>query len=100
MAKMASALVVVSMLLLGLLAEGATAKQPAKLMLMRSVSANNGTGVLASGNRAAILMRQMAVSGNGTGWKAENAGMVSSYGDNSIDANTDNGGNPPVIPTR
>jgi hypothetical protein len=53
MAKMASALVVVSVLLLGLLAEGASPKQPAKLMLMRSVSANNGTGVLASGNRAA-----------------------------------------------
>jgi hypothetical protein len=42
----------------------------------------------------------MAVSGNGTGWKAENAGTAWSYGDNSIDANTDNGGNPPVIPTR
>jgi hypothetical protein len=40
MAEMGSALVVVSVLLVGLLAEGATAKQPAKLMLMRSVSAN------------------------------------------------------------
>jgi hypothetical protein len=66
----------------------------ASLMLVRSVAANNHTGVQAGGTAAptgVIRMTQVTITGNAVAWDEENttgggSGLFS-YGDNNIDGN-------------
>jgi hypothetical protein len=72
----------------------------ASLMLISSVSANNGDGVTANGANATIRLGWSVITGNANGWTTTNSGSVKSYGDNKIDGNTANEAAPPVIPDK
>jgi len=48
---------------------------------------NNGTGILANGPRATILLRTNFVTRNGVGISAVNTGQLISYGDNGVNNN-------------
>jgi hypothetical protein len=58
------------------------------LTLIRSMSANNGTGLASSGAASGIRIGQSAVTGNSiAAWDIVNSGTVATYGDNYIDGN-------------
>jgi hypothetical protein len=63
----------------------------ASLMLVRSVAANNHTGVQAGASEGIVRMTQVTITGNVNGWLDLTGGGgngVFSYGDNTIDGNT------------
>ena len=66
------------------------------LMLIRSVAANNGTGISVDGATANLRVGESTITGNTTSWSFTNGGALRSYGDNNIDGNGDGG---PPIPT-
>jgi len=68
---------------------------PNRLMLVRSVAANNGTGIRAT-DPAQVWVRQSTVTGNTTG--VDPAGVVISYGDNKVDANSTDGAFIGIVP--
>jgi len=58
------------------------------VILVRSVAASNGVGVLAEGVHATVRVGQSTISGNGGfGWVGVSDGTVLSYGDNNVDGN-------------
>ena len=59
------------------------------LLLLRSVSANNGYGVFAAGPIASIHLAQSAVSGNATGYRVNGGATIYTFGDNYIVNNAD-----------
>ena len=60
----------------------------AVLMVVRSVTANNGYGLLTSdSNTANIDLAQSTVTGNTSGWLINTYGIIYSFGDNYIDGN-------------
>jgi hypothetical protein len=65
------------------------------LMVIRSVSANNSTGIAATGPVATVRVGQTTITGNATAWAEFTGGTVRSYNDNNIDGNT--GGDPGPI---
>jgi hypothetical protein len=69
----------------GFLATSSTTR-PARLTLMQSVSANNGTGLAASGSQAILRIGDSMVTDNLTGWLVS-GGQVLSYGTNQVDGN-------------
>jgi hypothetical protein len=64
------------------------------VMVVRSVVANNGTGIKAIGNLAGptsvLRIGQSTVTGNASGWQAQNGGVVQSYGTNQVNGNDTN----------
>jgi hypothetical protein len=60
--------------------------------VIRSVSANNGTGISAANNNGIVRVGQSTVAGNDNGWLAENGGTLQSYGDNYVNGNGANEG--------
>jgi hypothetical protein len=62
------------------------------LTVIRSVSANNSTGIEADTSRATIRIGQSTVTGNVTGWLSFGDGILESYGDNYIHGNGGNSG--------
>ncbi|MEA2907341.1 MAG: hypothetical protein QOI12_4728 [Alphaproteobacteria bacterium] len=64
----------------------------ATLLVNRSVSINNVTGLRASNGSATLRIGQSVVTGNATSWDAVTSGILRSYADNYIDGNFD--GNP------
>jgi hypothetical protein len=70
------------------------------VMVVRSVSANNGIGlaasVIVSGN---VILRvgRSTVTGNLTSWSANPGAFLRSYGDNNIDGNSDGDPSPTTI---
>jgi hypothetical protein len=60
------------------------------LMMVRSVAANNNTGIAAQGNFATLRIGQSTVTGDTSGWTALLGGAVQSYVDNKIDWNASN----------
>jgi hypothetical protein len=69
----------------------------ARLMLVRSVTANNGTGISASGANATVWVGQTTVNGNMRGWETATDASLKSYGDNNIDGNSLNEERPTII---
>jgi hypothetical protein len=74
------------------------------LMLVRCTASNNPTGVQVGGgvsksSRGIVYMSQVAITGNATGWQvATTSGTgLFSYGDNTIDGNTNGDTAPPSI---
>jgi hypothetical protein len=67
------------------------------LMILRSVAADNATGVSAQGSSSTVRIGQSAVTGNASGWTASAGSAVKSYGDNKIDGNASNQSAPPSI---
>jgi hypothetical protein len=61
------------------------------------VANNSIVGLRAVGGKATLMFGLSAVGGNATGWAADSSGVVQSFGDNYVNANTNDGGNPPVI---
>jgi hypothetical protein len=59
-------------------------------MLVRSVAANNDTGLYASSPAATIRIANSTVTHNQAGWITVNRGVMQSYGDNYIDGNYGN----------
>jgi len=81
----------------GFVAFSPTGQSPTNLLVVRSVSSNNGTGLFASGAAATLRVGQSTVTGNTTNsWSTFNGGVLRSYGDNNIDGNFDGD---PVNPT-
>ena len=64
---------------------------PTTLMLFHSAAANNSTGLVAQGSGATVRAFQTMVTGNANGWQVFTSGVVQSYGNNSIDGNTNPG---------
>jgi len=50
--------------------------------------ANNGWGLVAAGANAGMLVRRSFITANGTGLFTASGGVILSYGDNSLNANT------------
>jgi len=63
-------------------------------MVIRSVTANNGTG-LSSSAGGTLRLGQSSITGNATSWSA--SGLVQSYGDNDINGNGDGDPAPATI---
>src|SRR5437762_8728152 len=68
-----------------------------RLSIVRSVSANNGTGIVATGANATVRVGQSTVAGNTSGWTTTQGGILQSYGDNNVDGNAGDEGAMPVI---
>jgi hypothetical protein len=67
------------------------------IMVVRSVAADNGTGLSVDGTGAVLRIGQSAVTGNAASWTNPSAlGLLVSYGDNNINGNGD--GDPAPIP--
>ncbi|MEA2907899.1 MAG: hypothetical protein QOI12_5286, partial [Alphaproteobacteria bacterium] len=60
---------------------------PASLTMLRSLAANNATGLFADGPTSVVRTTQSAVVGNTTGWAVSGGGLVLSAGDNTIEGN-------------
>ena len=74
------------------------------LMLVRCTASNNSTGVQVGGgvsksSRGIVYMTQVAITGNAVGWQIETTSATGlfSYGDNTIDGNTNGDTAPPSI---
>jgi Right handed beta helix region len=65
----------------------ATGNAAATLTVVRSIAANNQTGLSAFGANATVRVEQSTVTGNTTGWSITSSGVLLSYGDNYIDGN-------------
>jgi hypothetical protein len=64
------------------------------IMVRNSTIANNSlSGLLA--NSGTVLVTRSTITGNATAWTAADSGVVSSYGDNNIDGNTNANTEPP-----
>lgn len=61
------------------------------------VANNSAIGLRAVSSLATLMFGSSAIAGNATGWEADSSGAVQSFGDNYVNANTNDGGNPPVI---
>jgi len=70
---------------------------PTRLMVIRSVSANNSIGLNATGAAATLRVGQSTLTGNTTSWSVSNSGLLRSYGDNNIDGNNDGDPTPTAI---
>ena len=68
-------------------------------MVVRSVAANNGTGIASTGVSATVRVSRSTITGNGLGVLATNSFLIS-YGDNNIEGNTTDGFPTGTIPTR
>jgi hypothetical protein len=73
-------------------------------MLVRCTASNNSTGVQVGGgvsksSRGIVYMTQVAITGNAVGWQIETTSATGlfSYGDNTIDGNTNGDTAPPSI---
>ena len=75
----------------------ASAGAPSSLMVVRSISANNLSGMTASFASATLRVSQSTVTGNAGSVPAFNGAIVRSYGDNDIDGNGDGDPAPTVI---
>jgi hypothetical protein len=69
---------------------------PATLMVVRSVSANNGDGLHALNAGAILRIAQSTVTGNAAGWHVFSGASVFSAGDNTIEDNASNQTAPPA----
>jgi Right handed beta helix region len=76
------------------------ASAAASLMVARSVAANNGAGISASGAKATLRVGQSAVTGNALSWQVTSSAVLRSYGDNNIDGNGDGDPAPTTIPAK
>jgi hypothetical protein len=68
----------------------------ATLMVVRSVSANNGDGLHALNTGAILRIAESTVTGNAAGWKVFSGASVLSAGDNTIEDNASNQTAPPT----
>ena len=67
-----------------------------KVMINRSTSANNGTGLNANGAGATLRIGNSVVTGNATGFNIANSATMTSFGNNQVIDNPTGAG--PVIP--
>jgi hypothetical protein len=67
-----------------------------KVMINRSTSANNGTGLNANGAGATLRVGNSVVTGNATGFNIANSATMTSFGNNQVIDNPTGAG--PVIP--
>jgi hypothetical protein len=67
------------------------------LMVIRSVSANNVTGLIAASANATLRFSQSALTGNTFSWAIGSGAILRSYGDNNIDGNGDGDPAPTTI---
>jgi hypothetical protein len=67
-----------------------------KLMVMRSVAANNGGAGLLAFSNATARIGLSTLTGNATSWQANGGATVRSYGNNRIDGNGDANPAPPA----
>jgi hypothetical protein len=79
----------------GFFVHGCTTPQ-ARLMVIRSIAAHNGTGIGAQCSNATVRIGQSTLTANGFGWQSVFNGLVLSYVDNNIDGNADPGSNGPI----
>jgi hypothetical protein len=62
-----------------------------EVMVVRSASVNNLTGIGAFGPDATVWIADTTVSGNGTGLNTTSSGVIVSYGTNKVNGNGTNG---------
>jgi hypothetical protein len=71
---------------------------PTTLMVVRSMSSGNNTGVRANNNGAVVRLAQSTLTNNNIGVAAVSSGSILSYADNYIDGNTSGEAAPPTNP--
>jgi hypothetical protein len=78
----------------------ATASGTAQVMVSNSVVSNNATGINATGANATIFLARNTIAGNTTAFATASSGVLSSFGDNDIKSNGDDGGAIPLVQTK
>ena len=73
---------------------GVLGRGPVSLMLDRVVASLNGSGLVADGGLAQLLVTNSTIAGNGTAVQLLNGGLGYTYGTNHINANAVDGGLP------
>ncbi|MEA2989664.1 MAG: hypothetical protein QOG83_2375 [Alphaproteobacteria bacterium] len=76
----------------GFLIQSTVGHSVSNLAVTHSVAHGNIFGISAFGANATVRVAQSTVMGNVTGYSASSSGVILSYGDNYIDANTGNTG--------
>ena len=85
----------------GILVKAPVGTGSVRLMLNdSSVSLNTGFGIFANGAGALARVDDTAITGNATGISLANSGVVSSYGTNQLDGNTNDGAFSGTIPPK
>jgi hypothetical protein len=84
----------------GFQASSAAGHAATSFMVVRSISANNGFGLLASGTNATLRVGQSTVTGNTASTSGINGGVLRSYNNNNIDGNGDGDPAPITITTK
>ena len=85
----------------GILVKAPVGTGNVRLMLNdSSVSMNTGFGIFANGAGAIARVDDTAITGNATGISLANSGVVSSYGTNQLDGNTNDGAFSGTIPPK
>jgi len=85
----------------GLLAKAPAGTGTVRVMINNSsISLNTGGGIAANGPGAVVRVAGTAITGNATGVVAGNSGVVSSYGNNQLDGNTNDGAFSGAIPPK
>jgi hypothetical protein len=64
-----------------------TGTATARAILDRVLVANNGTGIIASGANALVLLHQSTVTGNTTGCSTVSSGVITSFRSNNLSGN-------------
>jgi hypothetical protein len=70
----------------GLLADSTAGRAPTNVMMIRSVSANNSSGIVAFAN-STVRVSQSSLTANGVALLTSGGGSILSYADNNIDGN-------------
>jgi hypothetical protein len=65
--------------------------------VVRSLAANNRTGIAASSALGTLRLGRSAVTGNALSWSTASSGVLASYGDNYINGNGDGDPAPATI---
>jgi hypothetical protein len=85
----------------GLLAKAPASTGTVRVMINNSsLSLNTGGGLVANGSGAVVRVGSTAITGNASGVTAGNSGVVSSYGTNQLDGNTNDGAFSGTIPPK
>ena len=61
------------------------------MMITRTRSAHNTTGISSFGNASVVLLSNSSVTGNSTGLAPSSGGQILSYGNNEVNGNTSDG---------
>ena len=81
----------------GFLSYSVAGKAATGVMVVRSVSDHNVTGLFATSGNAILWVGQSSVTNNASGWGTVGTAVLLSYGDNTMDGNLGGQSAPPLV---